>query len=300
MARKIKVIETTKELQAELAKHKAKGKKIGFLPTMGALHEGHMTLIKHSNAENDITVCSIFVNPTQFNDKGDLDKYPRTLEADTKLLQKNKAHIAFVPSVKEVYPSGKKKSVKVDLEGLDDEMEGAFRPGHFAGVVQVVHRLIEMVTPDSLYMGQKDFQQFTIISKMLDNLKMATKIRVVPIVRAENGLALSSRNVRLTKEHKATAPIIHKVLKAVNRKKYQLTVKELEAYALKRLAKHEGFKPEYFMLADGYTLKPIKSTKKTKYLIACTAVWAGDVRLIDNMIYKKPRTLKIFTAKEIS
>jgi len=295
MAKRTKIITTVPELQAYVTKATSNGKTVGFTPTMGALHNGHMVLINHSIKENDITICSIFVNPTQFNEKSDLDKYPRTIEADMKLLRKNNADVAFIPSVKAVYPKGKNKSVKVDLEGLDDEMEGAFRPGHFAGVVQVVHRLVDIVKPNNLYMGQKDFQQFTIIAKMLSNLDMSTKLRVVPIVRGKDGLALSSRNVRLTKKHRVAAPLIHKTLKAVNRKKYQLTVKQLEKYAMERLAKADGFKPEYFMLADGYTLKPIKNIKKTDYVVACTAVWAGDVRLIDNMIYKKPRSLKIFT-----
>lgn len=294
MANKITTLTTVAELQDMVSRAKLAGKTVGFVPTMGALHLGHMTLIGHSVHEHDITICSVFVNPTQFNEKTDLVNYPRTLEKDTKLLQKHGANIVFAPSTKEVYPDGESKSVKVNLEGLDKQMEGAFRPGHFDGVVQVVHRLLEIVTPDALYMGQKDFQQFTIISKMLTNLKMNTKLRVVPIVRAADGLALSSRNVRLTAAERALAPVINKVLKAVNRKKYKLSVAELEEYAINRMGKVDGFKPEYFMIADGHTLVPVADVNSTDYLVACTAVWVGEVRLIDNMIYRKPRNLDIF------
>lgn len=294
MANKILTITSVNELKIIIDESRSKGKKIGFVPTMGALHSGHMTLVKHSVTENDLTVCSVFVNPTQFNEKSDLDSYPRTLEADTLLLETHKADIVFAPSVDEVYPNGEQETIDVDLEGLDNEMEGAFRPGHFAGVVQVVHRLVCIVNPHNLYMGQKDFQQFTIIAKMLDNLNMECSLRVVPIVRAESGLALSSRNVRLTPDHMNKASQIYSTLKAVNRKKYKLPISELEKYALQRLGKIDGFRPEYFMIADGYTLKPIKSVDDSKYIVACTAVWAGDVRLIDNMIYRKPRGLKIF------
>jgi len=290
----MKIIHTVAELQATIRELRLAGKTIGFTPTMGALHSGHMTLMTHTKAENDIAVCSVFVNPTQFNESTDLESYPRTLEADAKLLTANGADILFAPSVGEVYPDGTEASVSVDLEGLDEQMEGAFRPGHFAGVVQVVHRLLEIVTPDSLYMGQKDFQQFTIIAKMIANLAMDVDLRVVPIVRAEDGLALSSRNVRLTAHHREISSTIYRVLKAVKRKKYQLTVDELEQYAMARLAKSGDLNPEYVTIADGYKLTPIKHVRDSEYAVVCVAVWAGDVRLIDNLILRKPRSLKIF------
>ncbi len=290
----MKEIKTVAALQEIVNQARSENKSVGFVPTMGALHRGHMTLIDHSVSENDITICSIFVNPTQFNEKGDLDKYPRSLESDSKLLKAHDADIVFVPSVQEVYPHGEQESVTVNLEGLDKQMEGAFRPGHFDGVVQVVHRLLEMVNPDNLYMGQKDFQQFTIIAKILSNLNMACNIRVVPIVRAEDGLALSSRNVRLTSEDRSAAPVIYKVLKAINRKKYKLSTRDLEAYAMKRLAKIDNFKPEYVTIVNGYTLETIEDTKESEYVVVCTAVWAGEVRLIDNLILRKPRSLRIF------
>jgi len=196
----MKVITTVAELQKSIATLKAKGKTVGFTPTMGALHEGHMNLINHSKSENDIAVCSIFVNPTQFNESSDLDSYPRTLTADTTLLKQNRNDIVFAPNVEEVW-------------------------------------LLDIVKPTTLYMGQKDFQQFTIIAKMLENTSLQVKLRVVPIVRSRDGLALSSRNVRLTATNRELAPAIYKTLKAINRKKYKLSVSELESYAMIRLGK---------------------------------------------------------------
>lgn len=284
---------TVADLQKRLDKERAKGHTIGFTPTMGALHDGHGALVKLSLERNDIAVVSIFVNPTQFNEKSDLDSYPRTLKSDEKLLKKIGKVIIFAPSPAEVYPKGLDTSVKVDLGGLDAEMEGAFRPGHFEGVVQVVNRLLEIVNPTQLFMGQKDFQQFTIIQKMIDELDIPTKLVVVPIQRQEDGLAMSSRNVRLLPDDKARAVVIYKTLKAIKRKKSKLSPKECIDYAMKR-CDLDGFRPEYFDIADGFTLKPIQSWDDHKYVVCCCAVWAGDVRLIDNMIMKKPRSLKLY------
>jgi len=285
---------TVEQLQNHLTSQKSRGKTIGFAPTMGALHNGHMSLMNASNTENDITVCSIFVNPTQFNETSDLEKYPRTLEADQKLLKKNGVDIVFAPSPEEVYPKKLNTKLKIDFKGLDKEMEGEFRPGHFEGVAQVVKRLLDIIEPDALYMGQKDFQQFSIIQYMIDYFDLPTKLRVVPIIREESGLAMSSRNVRLTKENKLAAKEIYKTLKYVKRNKYKRSSKELQEYAMSRLAKVKDFKPEYFTIADGRTLKSIKNVRDTDYAVACTAVWAGEVRLIDNIILKKPRKLDIF------
>lgn len=287
------IIYTVEDLQKKLDKERVKGKTIGFTPTMGALHDGHGELVRLSLERNDVSVVSIFVNPTQFNEKSDLDSYPRTLKADEKLLKKLGKVIIFAPSPSEVYPKGLKTKVKVDLGGLDEQMEGAFRPGHFEGVVQVVKRLLDIVNPTQLFMGQKDFQQFTIIQKMIDELSIATQLVVVPIQRQDDGLARSSRNVRLLPEDKSRAVIIYKTLKAIKRKKSQMTPKECIQYAMKR-CDLDGFRPEYFDIADGYTLKSIKSWDKHKYVVCCCAVWAGEVRLIDNMIMKKPRSLKLY------
>lgn len=290
----MKIIYTSNDLQKEVKKHKSEGKSIGFAPTMGALHDGHMALMNMSNKENDITICSVFVNPTQFNEKSDLDKYPRTLENDAKLLEQNNVDILYAPSVDDVYPSNIETTLDIDFKGMDEEMEGEFRPGHFEGVAQVVKRLLDITTPDKLYMGQKDFQQFSLIQYMIEYYKLPVQLRVVPIIREESGLAMSSRNMRLSKEEKKKAAEIYKTLKAVNRKKYKLSTSELEEYAMNRLAKKEGFKPEYFTIADGRTLKSIENIKSTNYVVACTAVWVGNVRLIDNMILRKPRNIGLF------
>lgn len=290
-------VTTVADLQGIIKKYKTSGKTIGFAPTMGALHEGHMSLMNASNQENDITVCSVFVNPTQFNEKSDLDKYPRTLEADEKLLKRNGVDIVFAPTTEEVYPANLTTALKIDFEGLDEEMEGEFRPGHFEGVAQVVKRLLDIVTPDALYMGQKDFQQFTLVRFMMEYYNVACQLRVIPIVREESGLAMSSRNVRLTKDNKQKASEIYKVLKYVKRNKYKMDCASLQAYAMKRLSKVTSFKPEYFTIADARTLRSISNAKDSDYVVACTAVWAGEVRLIDNMVLKKPRGLKIFVKR---
>jgi pantoate--beta-alanine ligase len=286
-------IHTVVELKTLLNKYIDQGKSIGFSPTMGALHNGHMSLMEASRNENDITVCSIYVNPTQFNESSDLDKYPRTLENDQKMLKKHGVNIVFAPTNEEVYPKNVKTQLSVDFKGIDEEMEGEFRPGHFAGVAQVVKRLLDIVTPNHLYMGQKDFQQFSIIQFVINYYKIKTRLRVIPIMREKSGLAMSSRNVRLTPEHKLNAKEIYKTLKYVKRNKYKMSCKELEEYAIKRLSKVNGFKPEYFTIADGFSLQKINQIKTTKYAVACTAVWAGEVRLIDNIILKKPRNLDI-------
>jgi len=290
----MKTITTVADLQTEISKLKAKGKKVGFAPTMGALHQGHMSLMQASNDENGITVCSVFVNPTQFNEKTDLDKYPRTLAADEKLLKKNGVDIVFAPTTEEVYPKKLKTELNLDFKGLDKEMEGEFRPGHFEGVAQVVKRLLDIVTPDALYMGQKDFQQFTLVHFMMKHFNVPTQLRVIPIIREKNGLAMSSRNVRLTPENKANAVELSKVLKYVKRNKYKKSCKELQDYAMKRLAKVPEFRPEYFTIAYARSLRSISNCKDSDYVVACTAVWAGEVRLIDNMVLRKPRGLKIF------
>jgi len=290
----MKTIKNVLELQSVLSSYRGKGKTIGLSPTMGALHDGHMSLIEASNNENDITICSIFVNPTQFNESSDLEKYPRTLEADQKLLKKHGVDIIFAPSNEEVYPKELNTKLSIDFKGLDNEMEGEFRPGHFAGVAQVVKRLLDIVNPNALYMGQKDFQQFSIIQYMIDYYNLNTRLRVVPIIREESGLAMSSRNVRLKPDHKEAAKAIYKTLKYVKRNKYKYSCKELEKYAMARLAKVSGFRPEYFTIADGRTLQSINNVKKADYAVACTAVWAGEVRLIDNIILKKPRKIDLF------
>lgn len=280
------VFEQTTELEEHIAELKSQGKTIGFTPTMGALHDGHFQLVRRTLEENDISICSIFVNPTQFNQAEDLKKYPRTLEADRAGLEAIGCHILYAPTVDEIYPDGSDYEVEVDLGGLDKMMEGAHRPGHFTGVVQVVKRLIEVTSCDKLYMGQKDFQQFTIIQRMIDNLKMDTELVVCPIIREDDGLARSSRNRRLTEDHREKADIIYRVLQqakdwlAEDRSPIEISYKAMEYLDI------PGFKPEYFDIIDGKTLKKLVATGDTSLVVACTAVWAGDVRLIDNMILR--------------
>ena len=282
----MKTYKTVAGLRRNLAKEIAKGKTIGFVPTMGALHQGHMSLIKLAVQENDITVCSVFVNPTQFNEKEDLDKYPRTLERDAEMLKDNGCQYLFAPGPKAVYPEGDDKSVDLDISALTQHMEGPNRPGHFEGVVQVVHRLLEIVEPDQLYMGQKDFQQFSIIAHMLKTLKMKTKLRVCPIIREADGLAMSSRNVRLKPSIRQRSTILYEALTYVKDNIHKKSPKILEKKALEMVS-IKDFKPEYFKIVDGYTLEPIKDSQDHSYIVACTAVWAGEVRLIDNMILVK-------------
>lgn len=281
----MKIYKTVRGLQRYLDKARKEGKSIGFVPTMGALHMGHMSLVKKSESENDLTVCSIFVNPTQFNDKDDLIKYPRTLEKDSALLKDHGCDVILSPSTNEVYPKGETETVDLDISSLTQYMEGPNRPGHFEGMIQVVQRLLEIVEPDKLYMGQKDFQQFSIVAHMLKTLKMKTKLRVCPIIREKDGLAMSSRNVRLKPEIRNRATILSETLEWIKENLKSESPLALEKTALKKLTLKD-FRPEYFKIVDGHTLEPIKDAAQHKYVVACTAVWAGDVRLIDNMILK--------------
>lgn len=282
----MKVYKTVRGLQAHITKLKSKKKRIGYVPTLGALHNGHMSLIRQANANCDITVCSIFVNPTQFNETSDLDKYPRTFEADSTLLKENECDILFFPGPKQIYPPGLDTTIALDFEGLDTVMEGAFRPGHFDGVAQVVKRLLDIVKPHELIMGQKDFQQVAIVRHMMTHFKIKTKLVVSPTIRESHGLAMSSRNERLSKKLRQDAAIIHETLQWIkdNQQKYKKVV-TLEKKALAMLS-IPRFKPEYVSIIDGITLQSVNDIKKAKYVAVCTAVWAGKVRLIDNIILK--------------
>ncbi|NNE14847.1 MAG: pantoate--beta-alanine ligase [Saprospiraceae bacterium] len=281
----MKVLKRVSSIQKVLQQEAAKGKTIGFIPTMGALHMGHMSLIEKSVKENDITVTSVFVNPTQFNQKEDLEKYPRNLKADAKLLKAHGCDYVFAPQVSQIYPKNIDTSVKLDISHLTESMEGPNRPGHFDGVVQVVKRLLDIVNPDRIYMGQKDFQQFSIIGYMLRKLKMKTKLRVCPIIREKDGLAMSSRNVRLKKSHRPKCSIIFETLKYAKNNLDKRKCTTICKNAMKRLSA-KPFKPEYFEIVDGRTMEKVKNPDDHKLIVACTAVWAGKVRLIDNMILK--------------
>lgn len=279
------VIETVNELKKSLIDQKRAGNTIGFSPTMGALHKGHLSLLEKSKSINDIQVYSIFVNPTQFNQKEDLVKYPRSLESDLELLKNNGCDIAFTPSAEEIYPEDFQR-IRIDLKGLDDRMEGSRRPGHFEGVVHVVKRLLDIVKPDQLYMGQKDFQQLTIIRYMIEYFKMDVELVVCPTLRESDGLAMSSRNVLIKPEIRVRASVIYKTLKAIPDWLKYIPVNYTIDKAMNALDIAD-FSPEYFEIVDANTLLPVEDFEEAESLVACTAVWAGAVRLIDNMIYKQ-------------
>jgi pantoate--beta-alanine ligase len=272
-------------LKQHLSKLRASGLSIGFVPTMGALHDGHLSLLRHSLAEQGATVCSIFVNPTQFNDPSDLEKYPRTEAEDLFLLERAGCDVVFLPSVNEVYPTGLQTGPEFSFGHLEQTMEGAFRPGHFKGVAQVVHRLLELVEPDALYMGQKDFQQVAIVREMIRQAGLNVRLVMCPTVREANGLARSSRNVRLSPEERSRAAAIFRELQTIQSQAGKgPSPAQLEEEAFQRLAAEPGFRPEYVKLVDGNSLKPIQHFSDSGYIVACAACWVGGVRLIDNLV----------------
>ena len=281
----MKVIHTIEDLQAGLSVLKAQGKKVGLVPTMGALHAGHASLVKRSVNENDVTVVSVFVNPTQFNDKNDLVKYPRTLEADCKLLEDCGATLVFAPSVEEMYPEPDTR--QFGYAPLDTVMEGAFRPGHFNGVCQIVSKLFDAVKPHRAYFGEKDFQQLAIIREMVRQMKFDLEIVGCPIVREEDGLALSSRNARLSSDERENALNISRTLFKSRTFAATHSVSETQKMVEDAIAAAPGLRLEYFEIVDGNTLQKIGDWNETSYAVGCITVFCGEVRLIDNIIYKE-------------
>lgn len=281
----MKVIHTIKDLQAELSALKAQGKKVGLVPTMGALHAGHASLVKRSVKENDVTVVSVFVNPTQFNDKNDLEKYPRTLDADCRLLEDCRATFVFAPSVSEMYPQPDTR--RFSYAPLDTVMEGAFRPGHFNGVCQIVSKLFDAVKPHRAYFGEKDFQQLAIIREMVRQMKFDLEIVGCPIVREEDGLALSSRNARLSAGERENALNISCTLFKSRTFAANHSVGETQKMVEEAIAAAPGLRLEYFEIVDGNTLQKIANWDETSYAVGCITVFCGDVRLIDNIKYKE-------------
>ena len=276
----MKVIHTIEDLQAGLSVLKAQGKKVGLVPTMGALHAGHASLVKRSVNENDVTVVSVFVNPTQFNDKNDLVKYPRTLEADCKLLEDCGATLVFAPSVEEMYPEPDTR--QFGYAPLDTVMEGAFRPGHFNGVCQIVSKLFDAVKPHRAYFGEKDFQQLAIIREMVRQMKFDLEIVGCPIVREEDGLALSSRNARLSSDERENALNISRTLFKSRTFAATHSVSETQKMVEDAIAAAPGLRLEYFEIVDGNTLQKIGDWNETSYAVGCITVFCGEVRLIDN------------------
>lgn len=278
------VVNTIEQLRSFLAAVRAEGKSVGLVPTMGALHEGHASLVKRSVTDNDITVVSVFVNPTQFNDKGDLERYPRTLEADCQLLEGLGTDCVFAPSAEEVYPEPDTRIF--DFTPLDKVMEGIYRPGHFNGVAQIVSKLFMYVEPDRAYFGEKDFQQLAIIREMVRQMHFQLEIVGCPIVREQDGLALSSRNALLTPEQRHTALAISKTLFASVEYAKSHTLAETKQMVEKAIADTEGLELEYYEVVDGNTLQPISTWADTSYIMGCITVYCGKVRLIDNIRYK--------------
>lgn len=258
-------------------------KRIGLVPTMGALHEGHLTLLAYTKPHCDVLVCSVFVNPTQFNNQDDLEKYPRPVERDLDLLRRNGCDIVFMPTVEEMYDGN--ENWEIDLGELDKILEGAFRPGHYQGVTQIVKKLFDVVKPTIACFGQKDYQQYLVIKKMVELFSIQVKLLLCPTIREKEGLALSSRNVRLSKKGKQQAQAIAAILNEVQPNVSHLGVKEARKIAISDFQTHEAFKLEYFEICDPDDLKVVADESKAEKLIALVAVWLEDVRLIDNVIF---------------
>lgn len=275
----MKTIETVSELRQELGKTDPSG--IGFVPTMGALHDGHRSLVERARKENRTVVVSVFVNPTQFNDKNDLKHYPRTPEADIRLLEEAGVDYVFMPSVGEIYPEPDTRVF--DFGQIDKVMEGATRPGHFNGVAQVVSRLFDIVKPARAYFGEKDFQQIAVIRAMVRQLGLQLEIVPCPIVRGEDGLALSSRNQLLDEAHRAAAPHIYASLKAGAERSHELTPAELKAWVTAEVERNPLLKVIYYQSVDADTLQEVGDWSDSAHVQGCIAVQAGEIRLIDNI-----------------
>lgn len=275
------VFERAEGLSKYIALLKGKNHSVGFVPTMGALHEGHVRLIERAVAENTTVVVSVFVNPTQFNDKADLERYPRTPELDYEKCELAGATIVFAPTVEEIYPQPDTRVF--DFGNLDKVMEGQFRPGHFNGVVQVVSRLFDIVMPTRAYFGKKDFQQLAIIRRMVAMLSYPVEIVACDTVRESDGLARSSRNLLLTPAHRQSAPLIYKTLTEARNLKGEKPVKETIDWVESQINADPNLRVEYFQVADAETLEPVTEWNGSRQLVGCIAVWAGKIRLIDNI-----------------
>ena len=281
----MKIFKKRDQLKSFLEESKKNKKTIGFVPTMGALHKGHLFLIEQAKKKNDLTVASIFVNPTQFNNQEDLDNYPKTLEKDIELLESVSCDVLFVPTIDEIYHKNV-VSNKFDFDGLEHEMEGKYRAGHFDGVGTIVKTLFEIVSPKNAYFGEKDFQQLQIIKKLVAKNQLPISIKGCAIYREKDGLAMSSRNARLSSEQRKVAPIIYKVLKKVKKKFQEETEGEISEWVENQFKNHPFLQLEYFTIADENSLKPINIKEFDKKYRAFIAVFAGNIRLIDNIQLK--------------
>jgi len=276
----LRVFTTTREIQQYLADLRNKGLSTGFVATMGALHQGHLSLIQQAKKDNDWVICSIFVNPTQFNDPADLEKYPRPIAHDTQMLEQAGCDILFNPEVGEMYADN--EHWHLDLGELEHLLEGKFRPGHYQGVTQVVYKLFNILKPDTAYFGQKDYQQFMVITKMVELLNLPVKLVMCPILREEDGLAMSSRNIHLTAADRLHSLVLSKTLNWVKENFDSNNIIELQNKAVEAINAEDGVSLEYFELADGDSLHP--ANQATKNVVALVAARVGKTRLIDNVL----------------
>lgn len=282
----MRIIKEAAELEAFVAHEKNNGRSVGFVPTMGALHEGHLSLVERCVADNDVAVVSVFVNPTQFNNPDDLATYPRSEEADARLLANAGAAVMFCPSVEQMYPDGTARDHEFQLGDAAEVMEGKYRPGHFQGVAQVVSRLFMLVRPDRAYFGEKDFQQIAVIRNMVKSEGIDVEIVACPIKRADDGLALSSRNALLSPEQRALAPEIHKTLADSVDYAAGHSLQATHDSVVEHLNAIPGMKVEYFEIVDARTLLPVSNWAESPWIVGCITVYCGKVRLIDNITYK--------------
>ncbi len=277
------IIRTVRELQAAMQQHRDQGQSIGLVPTMGALHQGHLSLMNRARQDNEIVVASVFVNPTQFNNPDDLRTYPRTEEADCQAMESVGVDYAFIPTVEEIYPEPDTRVF--ELGPVAEVMEGAMRPGHFNGVAQIVSKLFAWTLPTRAYFGEKDYQQIAVIRKMAQLEGFEFEIVACPILRHEDGLAMSSRNVRLTPEQRAIAPMIRRVLLESLEMKQTMTVAQVKQFVIEKIDSVEGLSTEYYEIVDSQTMQPIKDWSEAETAVGCVTVYCGEVRLIDNITY---------------
>ena len=279
----MEIFRTRAETHKYLNELRSGGKSVGFVPTMGALHEGHLSLIEAASIKTDVVVCSIFVNPTQFNDKNDLENYPRPIEDDIRKLRQAQCSVLFIPEVDEMYKSDDKW--KIELNDLDNILEGEIRPGHYQGVTQIVKKLFDIIAPDYAFFGQKDYQQFMVISYMVRKFHMNIELIKCPIVREEDGLAMSSRNVYLSEQNRINSLALFKSLNRAKAQFEQSSVSQIKNDAFEFLRSSPGINPEYFEIYDAKTFKAV-SSKSAESIIALVAARVGNIRIIDNMILK--------------
>ncbi len=281
----MQVFQTVSDIQRYLLTiNELNKKKVGFVPTMGALHEGHLSLIRTSKSKSDITVCSIFVNPTQFNDKKDFEKYPIQIDKDLEMLLEAKCDVVFIPNVEEIYPNGTLDKTSVDLGFIGKTLDGEHRPGHFDGVLQVVKRLLDIVQPDFLFLGQKDYQQCMVLNKLVEHYELPVIVDICATLREEDGLAMSSRNARLNSDERIAAVKLSKALFYIKDNIESESIQQLIDNQIQRLNEDELIKVEYLTIVNGKTLEPVDIYQENTPLTALIAAKVGQVRLIDNVI----------------